>query len=74
MPATARRPRTSRTLKIRNNAGEMVPLGAMMTVEPTFGPDRRRTLQQPVHRPTSTARPKPGFSSGEAPGRDGEDR
>ena len=27
-------------LKTRNAAGEMVPLGALMTVEPTFGPTR----------------------------------
>jgi len=28
------------SLKTRNAAGEMVPLGALMTVEPTFGPTR----------------------------------
>ena len=28
------------SLKTRNGAGEMVPLGALMTVEPTFGPTR----------------------------------
>ncbi len=27
-------------LKTRNSAGEMVPLGALMTVQPTFGPTR----------------------------------
>ncbi|HEX2541653.1 MAG TPA: multidrug efflux RND transporter permease subunit [Caldimonas sp.] len=29
-----------KSLKTRNGAGEMVPLGALMTVEPTFGPTR----------------------------------
>src|SRR5476651_2463903 len=27
-------------LKVRSNAGEMVPLSALMTVKPTFGPER----------------------------------
>ena len=35
-----RRARRSGALKTRNAAGEMVPLGALMKVEPTFGPTR----------------------------------
>jgi multidrug efflux pump len=52
-------------LKTRNAAGEMVPLGALMKVEPTFGPTRvTRYNGYPSADLNGAA--KPGFSSGEA--------
>ena len=52
-------------LKTRNAAGEMVPLGALMTVEPTFGPTRvTRYNGYPSADINGAA--KPGFSSGQA--------
>ena len=54
-------------LKTRNAAGEMVPLGALMTVEPTFGPTRvTRYNGYPAADVNGAA--KPGFSSGQAEG------
>ena len=52
-------------LKIRNAAGEMVPLGAMMTVEPTFGPAAVGRYNS-LYTADFNGAPKPGFSSGEA--------
>ncbi|MEO6898142.1 MAG: multidrug efflux RND transporter permease subunit [Caldimonas sp.] len=52
-------------LKTKNNAGEMVPLGALMKVEPTFGPTRvTRYNGYPSADINGAA--KPGFSSGQA--------
>ena len=52
-------------LKTRNAAGEMVPLSALMTVEPTFGPTRvTRYNGYPAADINGAA--NPGFSSGEA--------
>ena len=52
-------------LKTRNSAGEMVPLGALMKVEPTFGPTRvTRYNGYPSADINGAA--KPGFSSGQA--------
>ena len=52
-------------LKTRNGAGEMVPLGALMTVEPTFGPTRvTRYNGYPSADINGAA--NPGFSSGQA--------
>jgi multidrug efflux pump len=52
-------------LKTRNAAGEMVPLGALMTVEPTFGPTRvTRYNGYPSADINGSA--NPGFSSGQA--------
>ncbi len=52
-------------LKTRNKAGEMVPLGALMTVAPTFGPTRvTRYNGYPSADINGAA--KPGFSSGQA--------
>ena len=52
-------------LKTRNAAGEMVPLKALMTVEPTFGPTRvTRYNGYPSADINGAA--KPGFSSGQA--------
>ncbi len=52
-------------LKIRNSAGAMVPLGAMMTVEPTFGPAAVGRYNS-LYTADFNGAPKPGFSSGEA--------
>jgi len=52
-------------LKTRNGAGEMVPLNALMTVEPTFGPTRvTRYNGYPSADINGAA--NPGFSSGQA--------
>ena len=52
-------------LKTRNAAGEMVSLGALMTVEPTFGPTRvTRYNGYPSADINGAA--KPGFSSSQA--------
>ncbi|MGA0610825.1 efflux RND transporter permease subunit [Caldimonas sp. KR1-144] len=52
-------------LKTRNERGEMVPLGALMSVEPTFGPTRvTRYNGFPSADINGSARP--GASSGEA--------
>jgi len=52
-------------LKTRNAAGEMVPLSALMTIEPTFGPTRvTRYNGYPSADLNGAA--KPGFSSGQA--------
>jgi multidrug efflux pump len=54
-----------KSLKTRNGAGEMVPLGALMTVEPTFGPTRvTRYNGYPSADINGAA--NPGFSSGQA--------
>ena len=52
-------------LKTRNAAGEMVPLGALMKVEPTFGPTRV-TRYNGYPSADINGAPKFGFSSGEA--------
>jgi multidrug efflux pump len=54
-------------LKTRNGAGDMVPLGALMKVEPTFGPTRV-TRYNGFPSADVNGSPKPGFSSGEAEG------
>ncbi|CAN5411475.1 efflux RND transporter permease subunit [soil metagenome] len=52
-------------LKTRNSAGEMVPLRALMTVEPTFGPTRvTRYNGYPSADINGAA--APGFSSGQS--------
>jgi len=52
-------------LKTRNAAGEMVPLGALMKVEPTFGPTRV-TRYNGFPSADVNGAAKPGFSSGQA--------
>ncbi|HEU6455086.1 MAG TPA: multidrug efflux RND transporter permease subunit, partial [Roseateles sp.] len=52
-------------LKTRNDAGEMVPLGSLMSVEPTFGPTRV-TRYNGFPSADINGAPKPGFSSGQA--------
>jgi multidrug efflux pump len=54
-------------LKAKNSRGEMVPLGAVMTVEPTFGPTRV-TRYNGYPSADINGAPNPGFSSGQAEG------
>jgi len=54
-------------LKTRNAAGEMVPLSALMTVEPTFGPTRVTRYNGYASADLNGAA-NPGFSSGQAEG------
>jgi len=54
-------------LKTRNAKGEMVPLAALMTVEPTFGPTRV-TRYNGFPSADINGAPNPGFSSGQAEG------
>ena len=54
-------------LKTRNGRGEMVPLGALMDVKPTFGPTRV-TRYNGFPSADINGAPKPGFSSGQAEG------
>jgi multidrug efflux pump len=54
-------------LKARNLRGEMVPLGALMSVEPTFGPTRV-TRYNGFPSADINGAPNPGFSSGQAEG------
>ena len=54
-------------LKTRNAAGEMVPLGALMTVEPSFGPTRV-TRYNGYPSADINGAPNPGFSSAQAEG------
>jgi multidrug efflux pump len=51
-------------LKTRNAAGEMVPLGALMHVDPTFGPTRV-TRYNGFPSADLNGSPRPGFSSGQ---------
>jgi multidrug efflux pump len=52
-------------LKTRNARGEMVPLGALIRVEPTFGPTRV-TRYNGFPSADINGAPNPGFSSGQA--------
>ncbi len=53
------------TLKTRNDVGEMVPLGALVEIKPSFGPDRAvRYNAFPAADINGAA--APGFSSGQA--------
>jgi len=52
-------------LKTRNNKGDMVPLGALLKVEPTFGPVSV-TRHNGFYSADINGAPKPGFSSGQA--------
>jgi hydrophobe/amphiphile efflux-1 (HAE1) family protein len=52
-------------LKTRNGHGEMVPLGSMLSIDPTFGPDTVERFN--AYRSADiTGGPAPGHSSGEA--------
>jgi len=52
-------------LKVRNNAGEMVPLGAMVTLTDTTGPDSSAHYNE-YRSADLTGAPAPGYSSGQA--------
>jgi multidrug efflux pump subunit AcrB len=52
-------------LKTRNNKGDMVPLGALMKVVPSFGPVSV-TRHNGFYSADINGAPKPGFSSGQA--------
>jgi len=52
-------------LKVRNQRGEMVALGSIMTVAPTFGPGAV-TRYNGFYSADLNGAPKPGFSSGQA--------
>jgi hydrophobe/amphiphile efflux-1 (HAE1) family protein len=52
-------------LKIRNARGEMLPLGSIMKIEPTFGPGTVSRYNG-FYTADINGAPKPGFSSGEA--------
>ncbi len=54
-------------LQTRNQRGEMVPLGALMTVSPTFGPTRV-TRYNGYPSADINGAPNPGFSSSQAEG------
>jgi multidrug efflux pump len=54
-------------LKTRNGKGEMVPLSALMNVEPTFGPTRV-TRYNGYPSADINGAPNPGFSSAQAEG------
>jgi hydrophobe/amphiphile efflux-1 (HAE1) family protein len=53
------------SLKVRNNRGEMVPLGSVLTVRPSYGPDQ---VQHYNAYPAADINggPAPGVSSGQA--------
>ncbi len=53
------------TLKTRNGRGEMVPLGALLKVEPTYGPVSV-TRHNGFYSADINGAPRPGFSSGQA--------
>jgi multidrug efflux pump len=52
-------------LKVRNSTGEMVPLGSILKVTETYGPDK--TIRYNAYRSADiNGGPAPGFSSGQA--------
>jgi len=53
------------TLETRNTTGQMVPLGSVMQINPTFGPTRV-TRYNGFPAADINGAPKPGFSSGQA--------
>jgi multidrug efflux pump len=52
-------------LKVRSASGEMVPLSALMNVQPSFGPERAMRYNGFLSADINGA-PAPGFSSGQA--------
>ena len=52
-------------LKVRSNGGEMVPLSALMSVKPSFGPERAMRYNGFLAADIN-GRAAPGFSSGQA--------
>ena len=64
-PLIATTPKTSRRLKTRNDRGQMVPLGAVVKVTETHGPDRAmRYNGYPAAE--INGGPAAGYSSGQA--------
>jgi multidrug efflux pump len=59
------RPEDITRLKTRNSRGEMVPLGALVKVRETYGPDRVMHYNGYLSADINAA-PAPGFSSGQA--------
>jgi multidrug efflux pump len=58
-------PEDIRLLRTRNSAGEMIPLGSVVTVKPTYGPDRvMRYNGFPAAEINGAA--APGFSTGQS--------
>ncbi len=53
------------TLKVRNNAGDMVPLGSMLTVTQSYGPERAMRYNN-FRSADINSGPAPGHSTGEA--------
>lgn len=53
------------TLKVRSDSGAMVPLSALLNVDPAFGPERALRYNGFVAADVSGA-PAPGYSSGQA--------
>lgn len=52
-------------LKVRNDKGQMIPLGSMVSVQESFGPDRANRYN--AYRSADiNAEPAPGFSTGQA--------
>jgi multidrug efflux pump len=52
-------------LKVRNDRGEMIPLGSLMKVEPSYGPDRVQRYNAYLSADINGG-PAPGFSSDQA--------
>ena len=52
-------------LKVRSSTGEMVPLSALMKIEPSFGPERAMRYNGYLAADVNGG-PAPGFSSGQA--------
>jgi multidrug efflux pump len=52
-------------LKVRSSTGEMVPLSALMTVKPSFGPERAMRYNGYLSADINGG-PAPGYSSGQA--------
>jgi multidrug efflux pump len=59
------RPEDAGLLKVRNNAGEMIPLSALMTVKPSAGPERAMRYNGFLAADVN-GRAAPGYSSGQA--------
>ncbi|SCK53369.1 multidrug efflux pump [Variovorax sp. HW608] len=52
-------------LKVRSNSGEMVPLSALMNIQPSYGPERAMRYNGFLSADINGG-PAPGFSSGQA--------
>ena len=65
LPVSARRRKTSCGCKTRNEAGEMVPLGSVVQVSQSYGPDRVFRYNGYLTADVNGG-PAPGYSSGQA--------